>query len=192
MSARHLLGVRQDMAGRIEPVFAEPDVVMDPLAHHHAVVGYLRAGHFAPVSFTSAQAPADIATRLATRGAAVSDAITDQATHVELGVRIILPAAPAAGSRSANGRSYLHQAAMRLKERDATTSCVARIEQLACPSCVRRLSAEAASIALAVKVLRSDARDMAAAIESCSDAGLTAEVTGPWPLYSFGLAEVLS
>jgi hypothetical protein len=190
MSARHLLGVRQDAAGRIAPVFAAPDIVLDAVAHHRAVVGELRTGGFAPAAY--AAAPMDLATRLAARAREASAAVALQATSVELGVRIIRHPATIASQQPKTGADFLRQSAERLRRQDASETIAAAIASLVDAASLRRLASDASMIALAIRVERADARALASAIEATATPEVAVDVTGPWPLYSFGLAEVLS
>jgi hypothetical protein len=197
MSARRLLGIGRDAAGNVLPVFAAPDCVADALSHHRAVVEATRAGGFLPARLDMpACEPVSLAARIAARRPVIVAALDAAADMVEIGVRISPVARIAMAGPSPDGRSFLALAAKRLSAAGAALEALeerlSRVPLLIGVVAHRRIADDRGAAVLALKVRRAEAPALALAVGSLASDDVAIEVSGPWPLYSFGAADVLA
>jgi hypothetical protein len=197
MSARRLLGIGRDSAGNVLPVFAAPDRVADALDHHRAVVGATRSGGFLPARLDMPVfEPMSLAARIAARRSMIVAALDAAADMVEIGVRISPVPRIAKAGPCLDGRSFLAQAAKRLSAAGAALEAVeerlSRVPLLGGVVAHRHIPDDRGTSVLALKVRRADAPALALAVEALASDDVVIEVSGPWPLYNFGAAEVLA
>jgi hypothetical protein len=195
MTQPHFLGVAKGADGRIAPVFAPPGAALDALAHHRSVVDALRRGPFLPAAF-GAGVDCDLGARVKAKATAIEAALGESRDLIEMGVSIQASRelnAPAGAP--VTGRDFLRQAAQRAGSAEsaavALDTCIRHITGLGGVSRCKVLSQADGHTVLAVAVERSCAPAVAEAIEAQSGPAQTIEVSGPWPLYSFGLCDIL-
>jgi hypothetical protein len=170
MTAGVAIGVTVGEDGALEFRHAQ---AMTPLDHHRAVVTGLRAGPLAPLRFGMTMD----ADALGENDAALRRVIALSPDHIEIGLRITTVDGD---GRTLGGRGWLRRAAARnqaslaLAERLASVPGVAMVRDLGADGSVRRF---------ALCAPRSGAAGVAAALPAIE--GFTADVSGPWPLYSF-------
>jgi hypothetical protein len=199
MMARHFLGVAKDHTGRIAPVFAEADLTLDALAHHRAVVDALRHGPFLPAVFgsTLADDPRRLAKRLKACQGRLQAELDRSIDAVEIGVRFTLTTLAADAPRSSvSGRDFLRSASSRSTTISASIEKAKNIIRLAGSEAgvlqYRILSETASGLQAAFAVRRDAAAKIAALLQDSASTVVAVDVSGPWPLYSFGLRDLLS
>jgi hypothetical protein len=197
MSSPHFLGIRRDERGRIAPLFAPPDTIIDALGHHRLVVDALRKGPFLPAAFGSCSndSPAALAGRIRRHRECLRDALGQSRDMIEMGVAIV-----SAGRSEvpmiapATGRAFLRQSAARAGAAGETALQIDRLVQQIAEidgvSCYRVLSDTGTQKSLALSVQRKRGPAIASDIEGWSLSGLIVDISGPWPLYSFGLRDI--
>jgi hypothetical protein len=197
MSSRHFLGIRKDERGRIAPLFAPPDAVIDALGHHRLVVDALRQGPFLPAAFRSCRDdhPGELVGRIRQHREGLSNALGQSHDLIEMGVTIVVAGRTEEPvTAPATGRAFLRQIAARAGTAGETSAQIDQlVRHIATMDGVSRCrvlcdAVNEKSLALAVERTRAPA--VAAAIEAHVVDGMTVEVSGPWPLYSFGLRDI--
>jgi hypothetical protein len=197
MMARHFLGIAKDARGRIAPVFAAPDVTLDALGHHKAVVNALRQGPFLPAAFGSnaADNPDLLAGRLLAFRSRLKSELEHSVDTVEVGVTISLSDVPVDCSAHSSGRAFLQAASSRSMANTASLSLArSMITQATGMAGVRDhriLHESSTEIRVAFAVSRCAAIELVGVLEGAASERLSIEVSGPWPLYSFGLRDIL-
>jgi hypothetical protein len=197
MSSRHFLGIRKDERGRIAPLFAPPDAVIDALGHHRLVVDALRQGPFLPAAFRSCRDdhPAELVGRIRQHRKGLRNALGQSRDLIEMGVTIVVTGRTEEPETApATGRAFLQQAAVRAGAAGETAVQVNHLTQhIAAMNGVSRCRVLCDAVnqkSLALAVERTKASAVASAIEARSLPGLTLDISGPWPLYSFGLRDI--
>ncbi len=188
-----LIGVRQCSDGRVLPVFAE---VKDALSHHLAVVSAHGAGPFLPAAFGAGEDRlAAIGSWLESRQDVLAARFAASEGLVEMGLRLTFTIPAGAPAPAASGRDFLRKASARSA---AAADGRRRIDHIlvaaaALPGVARWrvLSDEDRLVSAALAVRREAGASVAAALEGMAGDGLIVETSGPWPLYSFGLSEML-
>jgi hypothetical protein len=145
-----------------------------PIAHHQAVVTALRDGPMAPLRFGSTMTK----TEIAAQGETIHSVIALSTDHIEIGLRCT--PLHAVGD-AVGGRDWLRRAAGR---RHASEALAERLATIPGVAMIRDLGADASTRRIALCVVRADAEAVVAAVSVATE-GYAAEVSGPWPLYSF-------
>jgi hypothetical protein len=171
MSASVAVGVGLRADGALELLYNEAATA---LAHHEAVVAALRSGPIAPLRFGAALD----AEGMAHQDQALRHVVTLSIDHVEIGVRC--RPSPMV-QETTSGRSWLHGAAQR---KAAADSLQERLKSIADVVMVRELGADGAIRRFALCVPRAAIVSVVAAVTAAIE-GFSAEISGPWPLYSF-------
>jgi Gas vesicle synthesis protein GvpL/GvpF len=198
MIPHHLIGIGHNVAGDIIPLFVNFDDGYNALDHHAAVVSAARQGPILPAVFGSSLGVdhEQLRVKLAQRGKVLGSAISASAELIEVGVRVTWIGGIQDQTKPArSGRSFLQAAA---KRAHAETAFVESVDVL--QSTVlnmvgvqdgRLLGIQGRIAKIAFLVQRQQAFKIASKIETFASAAIEIDVSGPWPLYSFGADYVL-
>ena len=197
-SIEHFIGIGCDVTGEAVPLYANADDSFNALDHHKAVVSATRLGPLLPAVFGSplGASPAQLAIMMAQRSEALGHAVIATAELLEIGVRITwLRTVPEQSKMMGSGRSFLQAAAKKARAEAAFVDSVALLQdtfaQLVGVRAVRLLGVTAHVAKVALSAQRQQAAAISTRIESLASSMFELDVSGPWPLYSFGVDHVL-
>jgi Gas vesicle synthesis protein GvpL/GvpF len=198
LSTQHFIGVGSGVSGDVIPLFANVDDEYNALDHHAAVVSAARQGPILPAMFGSPLGVdhEQLRVKLAQRGKVLGSAISASAELIEMGVRVTwIGSIQDQTKPERSGRSFLQAAAKRAQ---AETAFVESVDVL--QSTVlnmfgvqdgRLLGIQGRVAKIALLVQRQQAFKIASKIETFASDAIEINVSGPWPLYSFGVDYVL-
>jgi hypothetical protein len=219
---RHIIGFGQaaDLGDVPPPCVVRGGLVMvavedghpasrDRVAHHRRVLEHVRRGPFLPAAF-GVRACADTAERLlAARQQHLLDLLARYIGCIEIDVRVVGADGPCDDpvSRPTSGRAFLQRVQARDRElvarREAAAQAARRlIDRIGIiadefGACVRVRPAVLPDFGrFAIAARRSDAAALSERVAGLGQhddlSGLTLQITGPWPLYSFTDVETLA
>jgi hypothetical protein len=171
MNASVAIGVGLGAGGALVLRHAEAATALD---HHRAVVARLRLDPLAPFRFGMTP-DAEAVSAAAPEFRRV---IALSADHVEIGLRCT---EKDSSREPSGGRAWLQQAAARTQAADALSGRLACVPGVVA---LRDLGADGAVRRFALCVRRADAAEVAGSLPAAAQ-GFVADVSGPWPLYSF-------
>ena len=191
---------------------AEDPVWLQELAtaHHRVLASIALHGDVVPLRMpTLCRSRHGVLELLDARGDALRQALTAVTGRVEWGVKLFAEPRPAEQVQAASGRDYLGQRMAqgrardeeRLRRGDAVRACHDALASAADHAVVNppqdpALSGRREPMVLngAYLVARERESDFLAVLDAeaaggCREAGLMAEITGPWPPYNFSVSE---
>ncbi|MGL4636221.1 MAG: GvpL/GvpF family gas vesicle protein [Beijerinckiaceae bacterium] len=199
MSEAMLIGVGRNAAGDIAPVFVTARETFDAMQHHRAVVTAASGKAFLPVAFGTSlgQDSAAFCKRLSASKMGLGAALDLAGTHVEIGVRLHHSASTVSAEPDrASGRAWLQSSAKRAslqqQQADSMQALLDGWRAHTGVADVRVIDSSGALTRIALMVERQAGAKVAAVIEAAANPDLAVEVSGPWPLYSFGVEQVLA
>ncbi len=193
MTAHQLIGVRQCADGRIVPVFVQAREALD---HHRAAVAAHGARPFLPVAFGAVGiGPDAVQSWLESRHDWLATRFAETEGLVEMGLRLTYERLAGEPAPVASGRDFLRRAGERsaaaANRQHRSEAIVATAASLPGVARWRVLSEAQCVVSVALAVRREAGASVAAALEALAGDGLVVETSGPWPLYSFALSDVL-
>jgi Gas vesicle synthesis protein GvpL/GvpF len=195
---QHFIGIGNNAAGEAVPLFATFDDGLTALDHHAAVVSAARQGPILPAIFGSQLGINSelLAAKITQRNMALRHAVDASAGLIEMGVRITWIGSGDDKCKDArSGRGFLQAVAKKARAEAAFVDTLALVQNtfstFAGVSAVQLLGVQERVARIALSVERHQALKIAIKIEEFASTEIEIDVSGPWPLYSFGADYVL-